>query len=127
MKNDVNSERSSMSSVIESDAIPFVNSPSEESSSSSSSSNSSLIEDLPPVNGIHHSSDDDDDANSYVVTHPDGDEESLQFINNHVSPEESIQIATVETRTVRVEEVVIPQDENAVCCVICVSFVYNVK
>ena len=111
LKEDKSDSKSSLSSSVESDAIPFVASPDEESLSSSSK----LVhtEELPPLNGNSQSSDEDPES-SYVVTPPDKSVMKTSVFNNRMSPREPIQIATVETRTVRVEEAVIPQEKNEV-------------
>lgn len=90
---------------------PIVQSPSERSSSSSSSPTNQSMDELP--SDSNHI-DTVEETNSYIVTAPDdvnGDVTNGDFPNHQDPP---IQIATVETRTMRVEEVVIPQKDYEV-------------
>ena len=108
LKEDLDEEADAESFCSSKDPVPIITSPSEQNSSSSSSSSSSseiLENDALPLISNHTSAVEESD--SYIVSFPENE-------TSPSHPDDAIQIATVETRTVRVQEVVIPKDENEV-------------
>jgi len=99
----------SRSASSSSDPIPIVQSPSDRSLSSSSTDHfvGELPSDSNHVDAL-------DESNSYVVTAPADDDVNDDVMNGEHHEEMPIQIATVQTKTVRVEEVVIPQKDYEV-------------
>ena len=116
-------EEEQSESETESDPVPLVTSPDDRSLSSASSNHS--IESF-PTSSNHIASMEESDQ--YFVTPPEDEDlnKDSPIHTNHVG-DGPVQIATVETRTMKVEEVLIPQNNNEVSAEASVMFLYNCR